>query len=68
MGGFIRGNDDDIIELVIRDYSGAKRSTWRFPAKDEKSFNKVVKSIQEKYGSGVSDKDIFSVDSEILSF
>ena len=69
MGNIINGNSDDIVEINIRDYSGAKIETRRFPAKDETSLKKIFKWIREKYGTGTPEKsDWLDLDNQFFKF
>ena len=71
MGNIIKGSSDDIIEITVRDYSGARQESRRCPAKDEASLDRIIKWLKEKYGTGTTtenEKSWLSLDSEFLKF
>jgi hypothetical protein len=48
----------EIIEIIIRDSSGAKIETHKFQANDVKRANYILNSIKRKYGLGESRGDM----------
>jgi hypothetical protein len=66
-GIFQGSNQDDVVELVIRDQSGKKIEVRRCPVSDKKSFDKIVRWFKEKYGFDVEiETNWLSTDGDFL--
>lgn len=53
MGGIIKGNSGDIIDISVRDYSGAKLGTWRANIGDEDEVARILQNIFMKYNPSI---------------
>lgn len=55
-------NNGEVVEIIIRDYSGAKIDSFRFNISDRGKCNMVLKTLQDKYGMKIgkrgTDKDL----------
>lgn len=40
----------EVIEIIVRDYSGAKIETHRCTAKQKKEYAKILNYLKDKYG------------------
>lgn len=40
----------EVIEIIVRDFSGGKIETFKFNIEDKKKGNLVMKILREKYG------------------
>ena len=67
MGNIIVGNEGDMIEVTLRDFSGKKIESWRCPTRDRKSITRIIKLIEDKYGIK-KEEDFLSLDNEFLKF
>lgn len=47
----------EIIEIIIRDFSGAKIESYRFKVKDIEKAKKVFRMLKDKYGVSTITKD-----------
>jgi len=47
----------EIIEIIIRDNTGAKIENYKFKVNDKRA-KSILKSIQHKYGMDKDDKDL----------
>lgn len=47
---FNYGDTGEIVELTIRDFSGAKLDTYKWKAKDNKESQRVSRTVYNKYG------------------
>jgi len=71
MGNVRFGNTDDIIEVRIRDSSGALIESWKINAQDKSLFEKMVSILRRKYGSDnleFKETNWLSTESEFLKF
>ena len=60
-------NGDEIIEVIVRDSSGAKIETWRCNRDDEKEYGKIISRIWRKYGAKpIFDNSFLDIDKGIL--
>ena len=50
----------EIVEIIIRDSSGAKMDTFKFKLNDVKLANQILSTLKKKYdlGEGKKDRDI----------
>ncbi len=44
-----QGNYGDVIEITVKDSSGAKIETWIFNINDNKKASRVLRILKEKY-------------------
>jgi len=54
---FRYGQGSEIIEITIRDNTGAKIENWKFKVSDARA-KQVLNSITHKYGLEIRDKDL----------
>lgn len=59
MGNIIKGQNADLIEIIIRDYSGAKIEKYICSINDTERLKKIFKILNEKYSLA----NFFNVDS-----
>ena len=50
MGTINFTRNGEMLEINIRDYSGAKIETLRCEAKDKKRYSKILNYLKDKYG------------------
>ena len=80
MGNIIRGNNGEILDVTIRDFSGAKIQGFKSNSDDEVTNTSIIKILIEKYGVKLDldrlkkdlnrkeEGDWLSTDSEFLKF
>lgn len=67
MGSIISGNMGDILEVNIRDYSGAKIQTFRCNIGDKDEIKRIFKVLKDKYDIDVKgDGGFFSMDNDFF--
>lgn len=54
--GVSHSNNGEVIEIIIRDYSGAKIDSFRFNVSDKTKANMVFKTLEDKYGLKIGKK------------
>jgi hypothetical protein len=60
---------DEILEVTIRDQTGAKIETRRCNLSDVKECGKILKWLKDKYGfTPLIEKSLFDMDTEFLKF
>lgn len=70
MGNVKFGNSGDIIEIKVRDSTGAVIENWKVNALDASLVNKMIDVLKRKYVNEKIEKkyDWLSADSEFLKF
>jgi len=53
------GSYGESVEVIVRDFSGAKLESWRITSGDKKGLSKIFEIIKKKYGINmfISHKD-----------
>jgi len=52
---FIKSNEfGEIIEVIVRDFSGAKIESYKFRVKDKDKASKIFRVLKSKYGFEIS--------------
>ncbi len=46
--------EGDFVEVIIRDYSGGKIESFKFPSSDKKAQSNVARILKNKYGINLS--------------
>lgn len=60
---------DEVIEVTVRDHTGARIEVRRCNLSDEKECGKLVKWLKEKYGFKFKiDREWLELDNEFLKF
>jgi len=57
----------EVVEIIIRDFSGAKIETFKFHINDKATANKIMNLIYKKYGfePTINPKEIVNEDRDI---
>lgn len=60
---------DEILEVTVRDATGARIEVRRCNLKDDREINKLIKWLVDKYNVRIKyDNKILSIDSEFIKF
>lgn len=71
MGNIRFGNNGDVIELKVRDCTGALIESWKINASDKALFEKMLSILERKYGYDkveIKEYDWLNTESEFLKF
>ena len=51
------GRTGEVIEIIVRDFSGGKLDSFKFNVTDTDTARKIMKVLKSKYGFDVNAKD-----------